>query len=129
MRWRRSSDPRAHMSDVFISYDRDDASRVAPLAAALAERGWTVWWDRNIRTGQEFESIISEALESAACVIVVWSRASIRSPFVKSEARRGSRREVLLPVRIDPVDPPLPFDSFQTLELIGGGGNTRNVGF
>ncbi len=36
------------MADIFLSYasaDRDWAKR---LAAVLAGRGWSVWWDRTI---------------------------------------------------------------------------------
>jgi hypothetical protein len=36
------------MAKVFLSYSRDDADKVAPLAAALESAGHTVWWDRHI---------------------------------------------------------------------------------
>ena len=31
------------MADIFISYAREDERRVAPLAAALESRGWSVF--------------------------------------------------------------------------------------
>jgi hypothetical protein len=41
------------MSDIFISYSRQDKERVAALASALQVRGWSVWWDIEILTGGE----------------------------------------------------------------------------
>ena len=37
------------MSDIFISYAREDRPRVEHLAAAFEQRGWAVWWDPDIR--------------------------------------------------------------------------------
>ena len=107
------------MSDIFISYAREDRPRVERLAAALAQRGWTVWWDPAIRTGEDFGRMIHTALQAARCVIVVWSNQSITSPWVKDEAQVGLDRGVLLPVCIDAVAPPLGFRQLQTVDLTG----------
>ena len=32
------------MADIFISYAKEDRARIEPLAKALAEQGWSVWW-------------------------------------------------------------------------------------
>lgn len=40
------------MSDIFLSYSRDDRDAVEPLAEALAREGYSVWWDRNLTGGQ-----------------------------------------------------------------------------
>lgn len=44
------------MSDIFISYAREDRAKVKPLAEALARRGWKVWWDPTIPTGRPLSS-------------------------------------------------------------------------
>jgi hypothetical protein len=36
------------MSDIFISYAREDRPRAQQLAEALAGQGWDVWWDYSI---------------------------------------------------------------------------------
>jgi tetratricopeptide (TPR) repeat protein len=107
------------MSDIFISYAREDRPRVERLAAALEQRGWAVWWDPDIRTGEDFGRRIHTALQAARCVIVVWSHQSIASPWVKDEAQVGQERGVLLPVCIDAVAPPLGFRQLQTVNLTG----------
>jgi hypothetical protein len=46
------------MASLFLSYAREDADRVEPLAAALEREGHEVWWDQNISGGQEFAEAI-----------------------------------------------------------------------
>ena len=35
------------MSHIFLSYASEDRERVRPLAEALSQQGWSVWWDRS----------------------------------------------------------------------------------
>ena len=105
------------MADIFISYAREDRSRVQPVAAALSAHGWTVWWDRQIQAGKSFDQVIAEALAGARCVLAVWSQHSITSDWVREEADEGRRRGVLIPLVIDDVRPPLGFGRIQTIEL------------
>ena len=60
------------MASLFLSYSREDASRVGPLAAALEGDGHKVWWDRHITGGDEFADAIEQALESAEVVIACY---------------------------------------------------------
>ena len=118
------------MTDIFISYKREDQQRVAPLAEALLKRGFDVWWDRHIGGGASWRQSIIEQLAAAKCVIVVWSEASVSAAadFVHDEAGRAKARGVLLPVKIDRVDPPVGFGEVQALDLVGwrgGGGDPR----
>lgn len=65
------------MADIFISYARDDRTRIEPLGKTLEEVGWSVWWDWTVPVGKIWRQIISEALDAAACVVVAWSNDSI----------------------------------------------------
>ena len=37
------------MPDIFISYSREDESRIINLVSELETHGWSVFWDRRIR--------------------------------------------------------------------------------
>jgi len=105
------------MTDVFISYASEDRERAARLAAALEARGWSIWWDRKIITGQAYDQTIEHALAGASCVVVLWSRHSLASEWVKNEASAGADRGVLLPAVIEPVSAPLEFRRRQSADL------------
>jgi hypothetical protein len=81
-----------HVSDIFLSYAREDLPRVKPVVAALEQRGWSVWWDRTIRPGQTFDAVIEAALDEARCIVVLWSRESVKSQWVRTEADEGQQR-------------------------------------
>ena len=106
------------MPDIFISYSQKDEQRIRPFVNALEDQGWSVFWDRRIPAGQTWRSHTGKALEEARCVIVAWSTNSIASEWVIEEADKGKQRRILVPVRIDNVDPPLGFGGIQAADLI-----------
>lgn len=102
---------------VFLSYAHDDRVKARRLAAALAGRGYTVWWDGLIEGGAQFAKSIREALEAADAVIVLWSAKSIESDWVCDEAAQGRDRRRLVPLSLDGSRPPLGFRQYQTIDL------------
>ena len=71
------------MVDIFVSYDSEDADRITSLVSILEAEGWRVWWDRDLVVGPRFDEEIENALNEAQCVVVAWSRNSIRSRWVR----------------------------------------------
>jgi hypothetical protein len=117
------------MSDIFISYSSEDRPKAALLAGKFKERGFTVWWDRNIPAGYSFTEIIGKALEDAKCIVVLWSERSVESEWVREEAQRGAKRKILVPILIDQVEPPLGFGQIEAAELWDWKGDTSNHEF
>lgn len=105
------------MASVFLSYSREDAARVGPLAASLEREGHKVWWDRHISAGQQFADEIEQALSSADVVVVCWTANSVRSAWVRDEASAGRDSGRLVPVSLDSSEPPLGFRQYQTIDL------------
>src|ERR1019366_3113198 len=56
------------MSDIFVSYSSADRARAAMLARALEVRGWSVWWDRTIPPGRQYDEGLEEARPDIACL-------------------------------------------------------------
>jgi hypothetical protein len=105
------------MAHIFISYARADRPRAERLAQALERTGWSVWWDREIPPGRSFDEVIEEALSQARCVIVLWSDASIRSEWVKTEAAEAAQRRILVPILTDGARIPLEFRRIQAAAI------------
>src|SRR6476469_3031543 len=107
----------AKSATLFLSYARADEASARRLANALEQSGYTIWWDAMIEGGAAFGRSIAEALESADADLVLWSKTSIDSDWVKDEAAQGRDRHRLIPLAIDGTPPPLGFRQYQTIDL------------
>jgi TolB-like protein len=105
------------MGRIFLSYAREDRGFAERLARVLENGGHNVWWDRHIDSGREFAGEIETQLEKSDLVLVAWSKAAARSPWVRDEAAIGRDRGRLLPVLIDASRPPIGFRQLQALDL------------
>ena len=103
--------------DVFLSYSKKDGDRITALRDSLESAGLTVWWDHRIPPGESYITWILSRLRASDCVIVLWSSSSITSEWVISEAEEARVRRVLLPVFIDEVVPPPPFNLLNGVQL------------
>ena len=120
------------MSDIFISYAREDRASARQLAEGLEGHGWTVWWDHSLRAGESFRKTIELRLGDAKAVIVLWSEHSVESSFVLDEASRAQRRDVLAPVVVDGLDAhrfPLGFGDLHAEDLSDWTGEPRHEGY
>ena len=117
------------MADVFISYAREDQQRIAQLAEALRRHGCTVFTDRRIPAGRTWADFIGNELNNARCVVVVWSKASVASRFVKLEASRALERRHLVPVRIEAIEPPFEFSDLHAADLTTWTGDSNSDDF
>ena len=85
------------MADIFVSYAKTDRSLASKLVAMLEAEGWKVWWDTSLTIGDDFRNEIMTELGRARAVIVIWTDASIKSDWVRSEAGRAQADRKLIP--------------------------------
>lgn len=111
------------MSDIFISYKREEQPEARKLANALEREGWEVWWDPKLRAGEHFDDVIEKALMESKCVVVMWSKLSVNSRYVRDEATYALNRGKLVPVGIERVVLPFRFEGLHTPSLIDWDGS------
>lgn len=83
------------MSQIFISYAKEDRSTAKMLAETLEQKGYSVWWDRKIPPGRTFDEVIEENLDAAECVVVMWSKKAAKSHWVKEEVNDARQQKIL----------------------------------
>ncbi len=115
------------MADVFISYASQDAKLVRELVKILENQDRSVFWDRDLAVGGDFEKQLEKELSLASCVLVVWSEHSTESSWVRAEAHEALKRGCLVPVRIDSTSLPFVFRTTETADLVGWPIESRSV--
>lgn len=105
------------MPDVFISYNREDRDRAGVIANALEAEGFSVWWDAALRAGETYDEVTEQNLRQAGAVVVLWSKRSSNSKWVRAEATVGERSSTLVPALIEDCERPIRFELVQTADL------------
>ena len=108
---------------VFIAYARADTAHVEPIAAMLRQRGYSVFFDpASVHGAGDYVRQSQRALAEADALIVCWTRAAARSPWIESEARafqsqlaRGGARR-LIPVWLDATPLPTALASYDAVD-------------
>jgi len=92
--------------EIFLSYARENREAVAQLGRALEESGYHAVWDRDLGGALPWESQLERKLAKCDCVVVLWSRDSVESEWVRQESLWAAERSVYLAVLIDGTPPP-----------------------
>lgn len=96
---------------LFLSYARADRRPADRLVASLRAAGFVVWRDvADIRSGSHSQASIAEAIRQSEAVILVVSRRSMSSDFVRREvdvAVSARIRVIPLMLQAVPVPPEL----------------------
>lgn len=107
------------MTDVFISYKREERARCVAIYNALVDLKLSVWFDAHIEPGTDFDREIEREVRRAKAVLVLWSELAADSDWIRAEARTGRQSERLVAARLDDCLPPLEFASVQAVDLFG----------
>jgi hypothetical protein len=99
-------------SPVFVSYASHDSWFVGQLNAELIEHGirpWTFEWD--IDPGDNFTAKISDAIDASAVIMVVLSRSSLQSLWVRQEWTTAltlsfSKNKSVIPILLEDCEIP-----------------------
>ena len=105
------------MVDVFISYSRSDLAAVTRLAEAVEAAGYDVWWDADLPPHLSYGDVITAKIGMAKAAIVVWSKDSAASEWVRAEADMARNQKKLVQTALGDVMPPLPFNQIQFAEI------------
>lgn len=111
------------MSEIFVSYNREDLKTAQTIVDGLVAEGFDVWMDMNLQAGENYDEITEDRLHTARAVVVLWSSRSVKSRWVRAEATIGARKNTLVPLMIEPCDRPVMFELIQTTDLSGWDGD------
>jgi hypothetical protein len=108
------------MPEVFISCAREDRSLAETLAHDLNQKGFGVWWDAELVGSDNFQDVVLAALERAKAAIVIWTKHSVTSNFVRDEARYALFHNKLVATKtgeLAVIDIPFGFQSQHTEDV------------
>jgi TolB-like protein len=105
------------MPDIFLSYSRDDQATARRFAEGFEREGFSVWWDQTLHSGENYDQVTEGALREAKAVVVLWSKKSVDSRWVRAEATTADRAGTLIPAMIEPCNRPIMFELKHTAEL------------
>jgi TolB-like protein len=105
------------LPDIFLSYSREDQTTARRFAEGFGRAGFTVWWDATLDAGQAYDEVTEKALQEAKAVVVLWSKASVASRWVRAEATQANENQTLVPVMIEACKRPIMFELTHTADL------------
>lgn len=105
------------MGHAFLSYSHRDRAVAERVAACLADAGIALWWDDKLKAGETFDEQLEAALRSATAVIVLWSKSSVASRWVRAEATVADRLGTIIPCQIEVCERPIIFELAHCLDL------------
>lgn len=117
------------MPDIFVSYSRQDQIVARQFAEGFESEGFSVWWDQAISPGEAFDQVTEQALEEARAVVVLWSKTSVNSRWVRAEATQANANGRLVPVMIEPCRRPIIFELSHTVDLSHWQGDREDPGW
>jgi len=115
---------------VFVSYAGEEGRYAQRLQDALERLGYEVWLDQKIRPGSAWHDEIERRLAAAGAIIVLWSKRSAASDWVRYEAAYATGRGVYDGCRIEGgFEIPPPYGRLQVSPLVGWDGTPATAGF
>lgn len=90
---------------VFISYKREDLTRICPYLKRLHEWGYDIWYDRGIPGGSEWDAMIEDRVANCQALLVFLSQDAADSKWVRREIKfADSKNKPILVVRMGQIE-------------------------
>lgn len=107
------------MADVFVSYQKADRKLAERVVNALAEAGYSVWWDDRLTPAESWDRLIEREIGAAKCVLVLWTERSVGSDWVRIEANfaKDARPSKLIQARFDTCAIPMAYSLIQHADV------------
>jgi len=105
------------MNDIFLIYAMKDEKRAAKLVSVFEQHHWTVSWNlyANI-PGSEYPEHLTKELEDTKVVVMLWSRASLKSDFMRLVFKRIGQIPYVVAL-LEKVELPISLIFPQTFDL------------
>ncbi len=128
--WRRQT---AQVSSrdkfVFLSYATPNRELSRGFLELLNDHGVKVWWDQDLRPGEEWREEIKKRLEQASAVVTLWTNESTVSKAVIEEASTAQANRKLVHIRMDRSEIPYGFAETQYVDLTEWDGTSSHPDF
>ena len=87
--------PTEHPNYFFLSYNREDAPQIAPIASRLSREGIALWYDYGIAYSEKWAPQIAERIVSSQGVILFFTKGILAKDdsYVKKEYRIAKSRQ------------------------------------
>ncbi len=71
---------------IFLSYSSENQKQADRVSQFMSEHGFENWQDdQKLKPGDEFEDIIIRKVQTSRCLVLLLTRASLKSEWVKKE--------------------------------------------
>lgn len=118
---------RSARPDIVIAYARANRGALVDCSTALTERGYVVWWDRQMTAGRKWREQFDEQVERARKVIVIWSEAAAKSKEVAREMAFAYGQRKLVPFCIDDTPPDHRYNELDHKRIVDFGAEIDKV--
>ena len=112
------------MADIFISYatsaDKPDKNIANQIKDRLLQEKFSVFIDSGLEPGARWDTELDRENKDARAVVAVWSEFSLTRDWVTKECSVALRRNTLIPLTIERVDPnnmPVAFENLQYISF------------
>lgn len=123
------------MSNIFISYAREDEDVALEIFSILVSEGFSVWIDKkNLMPGQDWKIEIEKAIKGSSVFLACLSNSSVnKTGFVQAELKRAfdvadlmpEGKIFIIPLRLDDCQVPYKIQHLQWLNYYETGSRDR----